>query len=135
MCICFIALLCPVPEIQAALLGKAQQPQEQRCPFLSVRVGFLCVQTVAWLPDNLQGVGGPCSIRQVQRPVVRWPPAVLRVCRHLQVEVRYMRSVSGFFFFFLSLSLFFFFLFFALSLKVDFVLFASFIILGLFLSE
>ena len=91
----------------ATLPGKAQQPQERCCPFLSVCVGFLCVQTVVWLPENLQGVRGPCSIRQVQRPVVRWPPAVLRICWHLQVEVRYMRSVNGFFLLLLALTFFF----------------------------
>jgi len=31
-------------------LGKAQPSQEQRYPFLSVCVGFLCVQTMVWLP-------------------------------------------------------------------------------------
>ena len=31
-------------------LGKAQQPQEQRYPFLSVCVVFSCVQTMVWLP-------------------------------------------------------------------------------------
>ena len=30
--------------------GKAQQPQEQRYPFLSVCVVFSCVQTIVWLP-------------------------------------------------------------------------------------
>ena len=30
--------------------GKAWQPQEQRCPLLSVTVVFLCVQTMVWLP-------------------------------------------------------------------------------------
>ena len=30
--------------------GKAQQPQEQRYPFLSVCVVFSCVQTMVWLP-------------------------------------------------------------------------------------
>ena len=27
-----------------------QPPQEQRCPFLAVRVVFSCVQTKVWLP-------------------------------------------------------------------------------------
>ena len=31
-------------------LGKAQKPQEQRYPFLSVCVVFSCVQTMVWLP-------------------------------------------------------------------------------------
>ena len=31
-------------------LGKAQQPQEQRYPFISVCVVFSCVQTMVWLP-------------------------------------------------------------------------------------
>ena len=30
--------------------GKAQQPQEQRYPFLSVCAVFSCVQTIVWLP-------------------------------------------------------------------------------------
>ena len=30
--------------------GKAQQPQEQRYPFLSVCAVFSCVQTMVWLP-------------------------------------------------------------------------------------
>ena len=30
--------------------GKVQQPQEQRYPFLSVCVVFVCVQTMVWLP-------------------------------------------------------------------------------------
>ena len=31
-------------------MGKAQQSQEQRYPFLSVRAVFSCVQTMVWLP-------------------------------------------------------------------------------------
>ena len=31
-------------------LGKAQKPQEQRFPFLSVCAVLLCVQTMVWLP-------------------------------------------------------------------------------------
>ena len=31
-------------------LGKAQQPQEGRYPFLSVCAVFSCVQTMVWLP-------------------------------------------------------------------------------------
>ena len=31
-------------------LSKAQQPQEQRCPFLPVCAVFSCVQTMVWLP-------------------------------------------------------------------------------------
>ena len=29
---------------------RLQQPQEQRCPLLTVRAGFSCVQTEVWLP-------------------------------------------------------------------------------------
>ena len=38
----FLVLLCLLRQIRVVLLGKAQQPQEQRYPFLS-----LCV---VWLP-------------------------------------------------------------------------------------
>ena len=30
--------------------AEAQEPQEQRYPFLSVRAAFSCVQTMVWLP-------------------------------------------------------------------------------------
>ena len=43
-------MLCPLREIRVAFPGKAQQPQEQRYPFLFVCVVFLCVQTMVWLP-------------------------------------------------------------------------------------
>ena len=39
-----------VPCGKIGLPGKAQQPQEQRCPFLSVCVVFSCGQTMIWLP-------------------------------------------------------------------------------------
>ena len=34
----------------SSYLDTVQQPQEQRYPFLSVRVAFSCVQTMVWLP-------------------------------------------------------------------------------------
>ena len=37
-------------EIGSLWLGKAQQPQEQRYPFLSVCAVFSCVQTMVRLP-------------------------------------------------------------------------------------
>ena len=42
----FLVLLCPLREIRLPYLGKAQQPQEQRYPFLSVCAVFSCVQTM-----------------------------------------------------------------------------------------
>ena len=40
----------PCRKFRSPYLGKAQQPQEQRYPFLSVCAVFLCVQTMVWLP-------------------------------------------------------------------------------------
>ena len=40
----------PCGKFGSPYLGKAQQPQEQRYPFLSMCVVFPCVQTVVWLP-------------------------------------------------------------------------------------
>ena len=37
-------------KLESPYLGKLQQPQEQRYPFLSVRAVFSCVQTMVWLP-------------------------------------------------------------------------------------
>ena len=45
-----LVLLSPLWEIWVALLGKAQQPKEQCCPYLSMCVAFLCVQTMVWVP-------------------------------------------------------------------------------------
>ena len=44
-----VELLCPVRKFRSPYLGKAQQLQVQRYPFLSVCVVFLCVQTMVWL--------------------------------------------------------------------------------------
>ena len=53
-CVCFLFLFFSTSLSLAAngspYLGKAQQPQEQRYPFLSVCVVFSCVQTMVWLP-------------------------------------------------------------------------------------
>ena len=47
----FVSVLhCPLGEFGSPYLGKEQQPQEQRYPFLSVWVVLLCVQTMVWLP-------------------------------------------------------------------------------------
>ena len=42
--------LCPLREIRSPYLGKVQQLQEQRYPFLPVCAVFSCVQTMVWLP-------------------------------------------------------------------------------------
>ena len=41
--------LCPLREIRSPYLGKVQQLQEQRYPFLPVCAVFSCVQTMVWL--------------------------------------------------------------------------------------
>ena len=47
----FLVLHCPLlGKFGSPYLGTAQQPQEQRYPYLSVCAVFSCVQTVAWLP-------------------------------------------------------------------------------------
>ena len=46
----FLVLHFPLREVGSLCLGKAQQPQEQRYPFLSACVVFSCVPTVVWLP-------------------------------------------------------------------------------------
>ena len=52
-------------KIGSPYLGKAQQPQEQCYPFLSVCEEFSCVQTVIWLPVfgtfNVRTDGDPCD--------------------------------------------------------------------------
>ena len=48
----------PCGKFGSPYLCKAQQPQEQRYPFLSVSAVFSCVQTMAWLP-----VSGICNVR------------------------------------------------------------------------
>ena len=52
----------------SSYLGKAQQPQEQRCLFLSACVVFSCVQTMVWLPVfgifNLRTGVDECSCTQ-----------------------------------------------------------------------
>ena len=44
-----LALRCPSWEVPVALLGKAQQLQEQRYPSLSMYPVCSCVQTMLWL--------------------------------------------------------------------------------------
>ena len=41
--------LCPLREIRSPYLGKVQQLQEQRYPFLPVCAVFSCVHTMVWL--------------------------------------------------------------------------------------
>ena len=40
----------PCGNVGSPSLGKSQQPEEQRYPFLSVCATFSCVRTMAWLP-------------------------------------------------------------------------------------
>ena len=56
----FKVLLCSLREtiFRSSYLGKAQQPQAQRYPFLSMCVIFSCLQTVVWL-----SVFGICKVR------------------------------------------------------------------------
>ena len=53
VCVCVCVLHCPLREIWVTLPGKAQQPQEQRYPLLSVCAVFLCVQTMVWLDRTI----------------------------------------------------------------------------------
>ena len=46
----FLGLLSPCGKFRSSFLGKAQQLQEQRYPFLSVCAVSSCVQTMVWLP-------------------------------------------------------------------------------------
>ena len=46
----FSASLSLTGNFGSSYLCKAQQPQEQRYPFLSVFAAFSCVQTMTWLP-------------------------------------------------------------------------------------
>ena len=51
ICLIFLlVLLVPCGKFELPYLGKAQQPQEQHYPFLSVSAVFLCVQTMVRLP-------------------------------------------------------------------------------------
>ena len=40
----------PCGNFGSPYLGKSQQPEEQRYPFLSVCAAFSCVPTMVWLP-------------------------------------------------------------------------------------
>ena len=60
MCVCVSVCVCvclggyffvPFGKFDSLYLAKAQQPQEQRYPLLSVCAVFLCVQTMVWLPS------------------------------------------------------------------------------------
>ena len=48
--IIMLYFIVPCGKFRSPYLGKAQQPQEQRYPFLSVCAVFSCVQTMVWLP-------------------------------------------------------------------------------------
>ena len=65
-------LIVPHGKFGSPYLGKAQQPQEQRYPFLSGCAAFSCVQTTVWLPvfgvfnvrtdvDACDGTQGGCT--------------------------------------------------------------------------
>ena len=56
--LCLFYFIVPCGKFGSPYLGKGQQPQEQRYPFLSVCAVFSCVQTTVWLP-----VSGIFSVR------------------------------------------------------------------------